>query len=310
MIYQDLIEKLKTLQYVLSQKFVCEAEIRDIPKSLATKTELVNRLKKSYIDRNDQYEQVKQRIKSLREKVQETETAKEKLEGQMALMNTQREWEALEKEKRDASEKALQFSKDLHREEKAQEEMSLTLEKEMSLIKEQEEDLSREQAEIKSQTDQKKKQLGQLEKEEAKISSGLDADILFKFERIIRNKAGSGIVPLRRGVCSGCHMILPMQFVNDVRILDDPEKMSKQLEDGDLKYCPYCSRVLFFQDDGEEAFYPDSAEGIFDMDDIDDEEDTEDGEEEEEGDFTEDDADEEEDDSDVDDEESEEEEEE
>jgi predicted nucleic acid-binding Zn-ribbon protein len=271
MIYQDLIEKLKNLQDVLSQKFAVEAEIRDIPKSLATKTELVNRLKKSYIEKNEQYEEVREQIKGLKEKMQEAERSREKLEGQMDAIKTQREYEALDKEIRDASEKEMQFRKDLQKEEKVLEEMSLTLEKEESLIKEEEEDLEQEQAKIKGETDRKQKQLTQLEKDEAKISSGLDPEILFKFERIIRNKAGSGIVSLRRGVCSGCHMILPNQFVNDVRILGDPGKQDKQLEGGDLKYCPYCSRVLFFQEDGEEAFYQDTSEGIFDMDEMEDE---------------------------------------
>jgi hypothetical protein len=56
-------------------------------------------------------------------------------------------------------------------------------------------------------------------------------------------------------------MILPMQFVNDVRVGKE------------IMFCPYCSRILFFQEDGEEVFYQqETPEGIFDMDDIEDEE--------------------------------------
>jgi predicted nucleic acid-binding Zn-ribbon protein len=278
MIYEDLIEKLKNLQDILSQKFEIEAEIRDIPKSLATKTELVNRLKKTYIDKNSQYEQIKLRIKGLKEKMREAEEGRERLEGQMDAIKTQREYEALDKEIRDASEKELQSRKDLQKEEKALEEMAVSLEKEESLIKEQEDEIEQEQAKIKSEIDSRKRQLSQLEKDEAKISEGLDADILFKFERIIRNKAGSGIVSLKRGVCSGCHMILPMQFVNDVRLLSS---MDRQVEGSELKSCPYCSRVLFFQEDGEEVFYQEPSEGIFDMDDIEDEDEEDYSEDEE-----------------------------
>jgi predicted nucleic acid-binding Zn-ribbon protein len=269
MIYEDLIEKLKSLQNILSRKFEIEAEIRDIPKSLATKTELVNRLKKTYIDRNTQYEQIKLRIRNLKERMQEAEEGREKLEGQMDAIKTQREYEALDKEIRDASEKELLSRKELQKEEKALEEMAVSLEKEESLIREQEEELAQEQAKIKNEIDSRKGDLARLEKDEAQINEGLDSDILFKFERIIRNKAGSGIVPLKRGVCSGCHMILPMQFVNDVRLLSS---IDRQIEGSELKSCPYCSRVLFFQEDGEDVFYQDPAENIFDMDDIDDEE--------------------------------------
>jgi predicted nucleic acid-binding Zn-ribbon protein len=257
---QDVFEKLKTLQDILSRKFEIETEIRDIPKTLATKTELVNRLKKSYIEKNEQYEQIKLRIKNLREKMQEAERNREKLEGHMDAIKTQREYEALDKEIRDASEKEMQFRKDLQKEEKVLEEMAHNLEREESLIKEQEEELNQEQQKIKTESDLKRQQLLELEKDETETIPGLDSEMLFKFERIIRSKSGLGIVPLKRGVCSGCHMILPMQFVNDVR------------EGKSIMFCPYCSRILFFQEDGDETFYAEPSESIFEMDDIDEEE--------------------------------------
>ncbi|MDR1625284.1 MAG: C4-type zinc ribbon domain-containing protein [Spirochaetia bacterium] len=278
MIYEELIEKLKSLQDILSRKFEVEAEIRDIPKSLATKTELVNRLKKTYIDKNAQYEQIKLRIRILKEKTQETEEGRAKLESYMDTVKTQREYEALDKEITDAKAREAQSRNDLQKEEKALEEMAASLENEESLIKEQEDELEQEQTEIKGEIDSRKKHLAQLEKDEAKINDGLDADILFKFERIIRNKSGSGIVSLKRGVCSGCHMILPMQFVNDVRLLSS---MDRQIEGSELKSCPYCSRVLFFQEDGEDVFYQEPSEGIFDMDDIEDDEEEDYSEDEE-----------------------------
>jgi len=252
-----VFEKLRHLQDILSKKFEIEAEIRDIPKTLATKTELVNRLKKSYIEKNEQNEQIKLRIKSLKEKMAEAEQSREKLEGQMDIIKTQREYEALDKEIRDASEKELQYRKDLQKEEKVLEEMAHALEREESMIKEQEEELNREQEKIKNESEKKKGLLRELEADEKKIIPGLDAEMLFKFERIIRSKSGLGIVPLNRGVCSGCHMILPMQFVNDVRAGKS------------IMFCPYCSRILFFQEDGEEAFYTEENEGIFDVEDFD-----------------------------------------
>ncbi|MDR2587856.1 MAG: C4-type zinc ribbon domain-containing protein [Spirochaetales bacterium] len=255
---EEVFEKLRSLQDILSRKFEIETEIRDIPKTLATRTELVNRLKKSYIEKNEQYEDIKLRIKNLKERMEEAEENREKLESQMDAIKTQREYEALDKEIRDASDKELQFRKDLQKEEKVLEEMAHALEREESLIKEQEEELAGEQKNVKEESDKKRKQLTQLEKEETGIIPGLDAEMLFKFERIIRSKSGLGIVPLKRGVCSGCHMILPMQFVNDVR------------EGKNIMFCPYCSRILFFQEDGEEVFYDEAAEGIFEMDDMDD----------------------------------------
>jgi predicted nucleic acid-binding Zn-ribbon protein len=47
---RTVYDKLRALQDVLSRKFEVEREIQEIPKSLATKTELLNRLKKSLAD--------------------------------------------------------------------------------------------------------------------------------------------------------------------------------------------------------------------------------------------------------------------
>ena len=250
---EEVYEKLKNLQDVLSEKFSVEAEIRDIPKALATKQELVNRLKKSYIEKSNQYSEVKERIKSLKFRMEEAETSREKYEQQMDLIKTQREYEALDKEIRDASDREQSLRKELQREEKVMEEMSKALERDESMIKDQENELSLEQDRIKTESELRGEKLKELEVQEKDITPGLDEEMVFKFERIIRSKAGVGIVPLRKGVCTGCHMILPMQFVNDVRQGDD------------VLFCPYCSRILFFQEEADSTYTEVDSEGLADL---------------------------------------------
>jgi predicted nucleic acid-binding Zn-ribbon protein len=272
---QEIFDKLRTLQDILSAKYALEQEIQEIPRALVTKSEVLSRLKKSFIEKNEQYEATRQRIKTLQEKMLEAEQNREKLESQMDLIKTQREYEALDKEIRDAAEKELQFRRDLQKEEKVLEEMAHVLEREESLIKEQEEELQREQEKIRTEIESRKAQLASLEEQEKELIPGLDPEMLFKFERIIRSKSGLGIVPLKRGVCSGCHMILPIQFVNEVR--------SGQ----SILFCPYCSRILFYEEEGEDVYLVEtSEEPIFEIDDFEaeDEEEYEEesGEEEEE----------------------------
>jgi RNase P subunit RPR2 len=84
---------------------------------------------------------------------------------------------------------------------------------------------------------------------------------------------GRGIVAIKGGVCMGCHMILPVQFANSVRIGEE------------IVFCPYCSRILYYEEaeQGEEEFFDSEDSGsLSDLDDIDDEEYEEEEEEEEE----------------------------
>jgi hypothetical protein len=67
----------------------------------------------------------------------------------------------------------------------------------------------------------------------------------------VKNKKGKGIVPIHGLVCQGCHIVLPMQFVNVVRA-------AKEIE-----FCPYCSRILFYEEiEGAEEQFRKSIEDI------------------------------------------------
>jgi len=233
----EVIERLKTLQDVLSEKYRVENELRDIPKSLSTKQELLDRLKKQYIEKNQEYESTKRRLNDIRLRMEEAEREREQYEQQMGQIKTQREYEALDKEIQDASDREQTLRRELQREEKVLEEMRHSLEREESMISEQEKELEEEQSRIESDKRSKEDHLANLAKQEKELTPGLDEELLFKFDRIIRSKEGEGIVPLRKGVCSGCNMILPRQFVNEVR------------QGQDIKFCLYCSKIVFFAED-------------------------------------------------------------
>ena len=244
MTMDQVFTKLRSLQEILSQKFEIEREMEEIPKILATRTELLNRMKKSYLEKTQEYETKGRYIEELRNKAIEAERVREGFEQQMDMIQTQREYEALDKEIKDSGEKEQDLRRDLQREEQLIGEMKANLEKDESMISKQEEEVQKEQSRIKEAVAAKGKDLKALEKKEKTITPGLDEEILFKFERIIKSKAGLGIVPIEHGVCSGCHMILSVQFVNDVH------------EGEGIMFCPYCSRILFhepedLQEEGE-----------------------------------------------------------
>ena len=269
MAIEDTFEKLRTLQNVLSEKIRLEQEIEEIPRLLTTQEGMLARLKKTFIERNEEYEKTKLAQAEFRSLLAEAEAARERSEKNMDVISTQREYEALDKEIKDASEKEAQYRKDLHREEKILSELDEQMKQSASLIEQQELELAEHQKGIEADIAEKNKQLAVLAEKEQQIIPGLDPEVLFKFERIIRNKMGRGIVAIKGGVCMGCHMILPSQFANTVR------------EGEEIVFCPYCSRILFYEESDQEAhdyFDDDDAGSLADLDDMD--EDEEDEEEE------------------------------
>ena len=235
----DVLQKLRALQKVLFQRFGTEAEIQELPRALSNKTEVLNRLKQNYVDRNDLYNRTRERINELRHRAIEAERERERYEGQMDAIRTQREYEALDKEINDANLREAEVRRELQREELRLDEMSVTLEQEEQRITKQDQEVADEQQRIDTEIAERKMTLEELVAEEARITPGLDEEMLFKFERIIRNKEGLGIVALRAGVCTGCQMILPPFFANRVRIGEE------------IMFCPNCSRIVFYGGDDE-----------------------------------------------------------
>ncbi|MDR0389191.1 MAG: C4-type zinc ribbon domain-containing protein [Spirochaetaceae bacterium] len=272
MVMEDVFDKLRSLQDILSEKIALEQEIQEIPKLLVTQEELLARLKKTFIEKNQDYEKAKASEAEFRNLLFEAESGREKAEKNMDSINTQREYEALDKEIREASEKEQQYRKDLQREERTIAELDEQMKQHTALIEQQEQDLAERRRGIEAEIAGKSAKVRELQEEEDKVVIGLDPEVQFKFERILRNKMGRGIVAIKGGVCTGCHMILPVQFANLVR------------QGEEIVFCPYCSRILFYaeSEDGEEVFFNDEDSGsLSDLDDIDDEEEYEDEEEEE-----------------------------
>lgn len=241
----EVFDKLRELQEVLAEKYDLQAQIEDAPKELSSQDELLARLKKEYIEKNAIYEDVRKKVVKLKSDLAEADAAREKSEKGMDSITTHREYEALEKEIRDATEREQTIRKELQKEEKNLAELNDSLKNEESLIQRQEEELNAGKTSLQNKIDEFNQKLDQLKKREEELTPGVDPEIIFKFQRIIKSKHSKGIVAVKGNVCDGCHMILPAQFANDVRTGDK------------IVFCPYCSRILYYQEveDGEEEYF-------------------------------------------------------
>ncbi|MCL2044077.1 MAG: C4-type zinc ribbon domain-containing protein [Treponema sp.] len=261
MVTENDLDKLRNLQDILSEKIRLEQEIVEIPKQLGALEEAHSRTRKAYIEKNLEYEKVKNAEEEARTLMRDAEAAREKAERLLGEpYTTQREYEALDKERHYALEKEQQFSEDVKKKEKMLYELDEQIKQNAALNDHQEKELAEKRAGIDKDVLEKKKQVGILLKKEMELTEDLDPEVVYKFERILRNKMGLGIVAIKGNVCMGCHMILPVQFSNNVRLGEE------------FVFCPYCSRILYYEEseDSELFFDTDDSGALFDLDDIDD----------------------------------------
>lgn len=275
MLMEELFERLRKFQELLMERVSIEDEIRELPKAIIAQEEVLVRARKALTERTARYEELGAHVGQLRAELAEVMAHKEKSEQQMDAISSPREFEALNKEITEAGQKEDNLRKELKREEENYRESEKEMGDSATLVSSQEAEIHEKRERIRTEEASMQKRVAQLRSEEGSLTSDIDPEIVFKFERIIKSKQGVGIVPVRGVVCSGCSMILPAQFVNEVR------------QSNRIIFCPYCSRVLFHQEseDGQDDLLADIESGsLSDLDDFGDESEDEGYDDDDEGD--------------------------
>lgn len=234
-------EKLRELQNILLKEFAIEAELDEIPKELEALKWRYHKLDRSISEKEQGSEKNQNMIKELNRQKEELKRNKEKYESQMPLIKTQKEYEAITSEIAQIEEKLEQIEAQELEAYQEIENLNSGLEEMKAQREELKTQIDEKEKEVKKLIQEKQKVLNGYLKEKKKISTGLDEEVIYKFEKIVKNKEGIGIVAVRNNVCMGCNMLLPPQFVNDVR------------REKELIFCPNCSRILYYQEDSVKA---------------------------------------------------------
>lgn len=234
-IKDDFFESLQKMQDILAEKNKLETEILEEPGNLDIQKNLLSRLKTEYIAKDEEAKGLSEKIASIKAELSATEKKKEDSEKAMDNIKTQREYESLDKEIADANKKASDLRRDLQYFDGEFRKLEDEIVQTQAQIEQNEKEISKKSEILQDIVDSKKSEIEKLEKEKKAVCPEMSEDDIFKFERIIKNKKGKGIVAVKDGACEGCHIVLPPQFINEVR---DAEE---------IKYCPYCSRILFYE---------------------------------------------------------------
>ncbi len=260
MVTTEVFENLKSLQEILVQKYELEGKKNNAPKQLSNQEDLLAKTQKEFIELKSNYDTTGEKVNQLKAQLEEAVKSREEGEKGVANSTTHREYEALEKQITEAKLLEEQVRKDLQKEEKELAELNERLKNSEELIHFQESELNESRNSLDKEINSYNKKLDDLKTKEDKVTKNINKiyskeenaelkaqEILFKFQRIIQRNS-EGIVAVRNGVCTGCHMILPANFANEVR------------EGEDINFCPYCSRILYYEEVSE-----DQAEDYFDI---------------------------------------------
>ena len=234
---QQIDSLLLTLQDVLRLKFELESEIESLPENLKTQKEELAEANKKFLELNEKYTKAKEDAASNSIRYDEAFQTRTNAEKMMDTISTQREYEALSKQIDEAKIKETGLLKARNAATALVEELKAQLDAQSKVCDEIKADVDAKSAEIDSIILEKKEQIAELDRRCLQVKEqGISDEIYAKYCNIVKNKKGVGIVEIHGQVCQGCHMVLPVQFVNDVRMGNTTE------------YCPYCSRILYYEE--------------------------------------------------------------
>jgi uncharacterized protein len=73
-----------------------------------------------------------------------------------------------------------------------------------------------------------------------RIASQVAAELISRYELIFSRRGGTAVVEVAGGICQGCYMNIPPQFLNEI------------IKSEKLNLCPSCQRILYLKPSSEQ----------------------------------------------------------
>lgn len=162
-----------------------------------------------------------------------------KTQGQLGSLKTNKEYQAklaeIESLKADKSvieEDILKLMDEVEAVKKAVEEEKQALAGEEKIYGEKKKELENKARDLDAQ-------MAALEGQRQILVTSVEKTVLRTYEHILQGRAGSALVAIKLNSCEGCHMRVPHQVINEIKMYDR------------LITCENCSRILYLEEDIE-----------------------------------------------------------
>jgi predicted nucleic acid-binding Zn-ribbon protein len=113
------------------------------------------------------------------------------------------------------------------------------VDQEKKALQEEEKKISEEKGKIQARTKEIDEKLAQLQMNRDKLQPGIEPRIFSRYEKVMLNRGGVGIAPVKNDMCGGCNMFVPAQTINLIKMYET------------MITCEMCQRILYLESDIE-----------------------------------------------------------
>ncbi|MDD5681153.1 MAG: C4-type zinc ribbon domain-containing protein [Candidatus Omnitrophica bacterium] len=232
----ELLLNLIKLQAVDKEIFDIKRQLVEIPtrlKILDLELETANSNVKKKEDELKTF-QLKRKEKEI--DLETKENSIKKMQGQLYQVKTNNEYNALEKEiaglKADKSVLEEEILGIFDRVEAAEKDVDGA----KKAFAEDKKRVDAEKGKVEAAKKEIEAKLIEFQEKRKTIVPMIDKETLSRYDRILNNKDGMALVPVKGDNCGGCFVHLPPQVINEIRMKEE------------IVYCERCARMLFTEE--------------------------------------------------------------
>jgi predicted nucleic acid-binding Zn-ribbon protein len=234
---KEQVKKLVELQKSDVDIYAFKRELEDKPARIDDLKEKFEQKKANLKDLENKLKTLQVDQKSFELDLKQKEDLIVKADQSLALLKTNKEYQAklyeIENFKADQSiieEKLLLLFDDV-------EDVRKKIEHEKILVALEEKQYLQEKKSVDDEIDVIKDRIVVLESQRNRLIPGVHPDYLKRYEKILKNKEGLAIVPIKNHACGGCFMNVTEQLFNEIRMHEQ------------IVSCNMCARMLYLEED-------------------------------------------------------------
>lgn len=238
---EESLELLLKLQEIDVEIYEIKGRRAAIPARIEAVERGIEQARGELTDRESQLKNARLAIRETESRVAQLDEGSNRYKQQLLNVKTNREYsallteiEAIKREKAELEEKIIARMEQIEQAGQGLEQARSALAGEETGRREEHERLSAEVREMDEQI------AIRLQKRQA-IAVRVKPRVLGLYERIMSSRINHAVVALRNGSCGGCHAVIPLQQVADIRKCKE------------IHTCENCGRIMYYEENGNGA---------------------------------------------------------
>ncbi|MDD5465220.1 MAG: C4-type zinc ribbon domain-containing protein [Candidatus Omnitrophica bacterium] len=162
--------------------------------------------------------------------------AVKKLQGQLYSLKTNKEFQAMQQQIADSKTDGSVIEEAILICFEESDKIKSRIEEENLKLKNEEKIFSEQKKKVEARVKEIDDRLSQLDAQRKQAVADIDPKMLREYERILQSRDGLAIVTVKDNSCGGCHMLLPPQVINLIKMYEH------------VTTCEMCNRILYINE--------------------------------------------------------------